>query len=972
MPSAILVNLFEYRTGLWLPKAYVVGLDQGGHPRTVHQTATAAALAGYGIEVSPAIRRTLQLGEELRDKALAERFRRGARRVPTLAGLIRDGSKGREEVIRYIHVRTAELLSLCHREGFFVTANLDTRTSPYPHLLAFAPRQWEARLEFELEASEMIYRLRLRAPGGTGVQVVRHLDPRVITNRPSPGWILLDRQLLQVHGLRGDALRPFLSRDEVRIPREEVGRYFREFIARAARVQRIAVKGFELEELDAPTGLRLAVRPHPFEERYYLYPEFRYGELAFPLGDPEPVGVSYSPHPPYRLFRAVRNLEKEGALLLQLEQSGLQAVAGTGALSLRPEPGAFENLAWLLASSDRLREAGIEVVPPSSDGQPFAGWESSLELSVEERGDWLDLQGMVIAGPHRIPFARIFRFLQRGERLFPLPDGELLLLPEAWFATYGPALEMARLEGPNVRMARSQAPLLVGTGIPVRSPGNAGRLAAAYAPGTALRATLRPYQLAGARWLVKHYHERLGACLADDMGLGKTLQTIAVLLYAKERIGQAEAPVTPGQIDLFAPASGDEHFLRPLRALVVLPASLVFNWSSELRKFAPSLEVLANVGTKRIRDARVLGRYDVVLTTYQTALRDLGIYAQLDLEYIVLDESQQIKNRQSKVFRGLNELQARHRISLSGTPIENSLSDLWSQMQFINPGLLRGYAFFKKSFITPIEQHDDARKKEQLRQLVGPYLLRRTKAEVAPDLPDLDVQIFYCEMTPAQRRRYEQERSAARNALLGTAGAETGSYKLLVIQALTRLRQIANHPVIADPGYDKDSGKFAEAIEQWDTVRRSGQKVLIFSSMVRHLELFRDHLRQLGEPFAWITGGVPADQRAAEVERFQTDPAVQTFLISIKAGGTGLNLTAADYVFLLDPWWNPTTEDQAIARAHRIGRSGNVFARKFLTKDTLEEKIHRLQQRKKRLAGEVIDGRGGMEFDAEELEFILT
>ncbi|MEM6770511.1 MAG: DEAD/DEAH box helicase, partial [Bacteroidota bacterium] len=329
------------------------------------------------------------------------------------------------------------------------------------------------------------------------------------------------------------------------------------------------------------------------------------------------------------------------------------------------------------------------------------------------------------------------------------------------------------------------------------------------------------------------------------------------------------------------------------------------------------------------------------------------------------------KNRQSKVFKALNELRASHRISLSGTPIENSLSDLWSQMQFINPGLLRNFAFFKKAFITPIEVHDDEPKKKQLRQLVTPHLLRRTKEEVAPDLPELDVQLYYCEMTAAQRKAYETEKSAARNALLGNFAPNDGAYKLRVVQTLTRLRQLANHPVLSDESYTKDSGKFAEVYEQWDTVRRAGNKVLIFSSMVQHLELFRKKLEASGAAFSWITGAVSSKDRAAEVQRFQTDPTVQTFFISIKAGGTGLNLTAADYVFILDPWWNPSIEDQAIARAHRIGREGNVFARKFLTRATLEEKINKLQQRKKQLAEDIIGAQGGLDFDKQELEYLL-
>jgi non-specific serine/threonine protein kinase len=229
-------------------------------------------------------------------------------------------------------------------------------------------------------------------------------------------------------------------------------------------------------------------------------------------------------------------------------------------------------------------------------------------------------------------------------------------------------------------------------------------------------------------------------------------------------------------------------------------------------------------------------------------------------------------------------------------------------------------------------------------------------------------------MTTHQHRYYERERSAARNALLGIGPPRegAGAYKLRVIQTLTRLRQLANHPRILDADYGGDSGKFSEVMEQWRTVRRSGHKVLFFSSMVRHLALYRDRLSELGEPLAWLTGEIAADERARQVGRFQEDPAVGTFFISLRAGGTGLNLTAADYVFLLDPWWNPTVEDQAIARAHRIGRSGKVFARKFISQGSLEEKINLLQQRKKKLAEEIIDGTEAPELDTDEIDFLLS
>ncbi|WP_157974299.1 DEAD/DEAH box helicase [Lewinella sp. IMCC34183] len=974
MPAALLFNLYEYRTGVWLPKAYVVGLDAGGRPREVHQTATPEVLAVYGIDPAPALARSLQLAADLRDRSVAEHFRKRTRSRPTLAGLIASDSRDRADVLRYVHARTDELLTLCRTHGFFVTANLDPRASPYGHLLAFADEDWRARLIFTLSGEGMEYRLRLTGPGGEEREV-RHLDPRILTNRPAPGWVQIGSRLGRLTGLRGDALRPFLSRDVVRIPPEDVGKYVREFVARAARRLPIEAHGFTYAEQLRPTGLSLRAEPHPFAGTYLLRATVHYGARAFELGDPEEVAVDFRDREPYAVTRTVRDRGAESELLAPLYALGLRETGERRALSIDEDPAEYVNLAWILEHREAVEQIGCRVETPEAESRSFTAESGRIEIAAEERGDWLDLRGTVVVGDQPLPFARLVTYLRKGERKFLLPDGRWFLIPEAWFARYGPGLSFAQVEGNAVCLTRSHAPLLPAMGVKIAAAEAAAEVPAStipYTPGPGLRATLRPYQLEGARWLVQHYHDRLGACLADDMGLGKTLQTIAALLYAKEQL-DAAAPAAGPPPDLFSAAAEDESFIRPLRALVVLPASLVYNWLTELGKFAPRLTVVANVGSRRNREARVLRRYDVILTTYQTALRDRDILEATDLEYIVLDESQQIKNRQSKVFRALNSLSARHRISLSGTPIENSLSDLWAQMQFLNPGLLRSFPFFRKHFIQPIEQHDDPVRKQQLRELVAPYLLRRTKAEVAPDLPDLDTQVFYCEMTPQQARRYDRERAAARNALLGlpTEGAG-GDYKLRVIQALTRLRQLANHPVIADADYVHDSGKFAVVYEELDTLRRAGHKVLVFSSMVKHLALYRDRLAAGGHPYAWITGDVPADVRAREVERFQEDPTVGTFFISIRAGGTGLNLTAADYVFLLDPWWNPTVEDQAIARAHRIGRRGKVFARKFLTKGTLEEKIHLLQQRKKRLATEIIGGGEGLDLEPGEIDYLLT
>jgi len=398
----------------------------------------------------------------------------------------------------------------------------------------------------------------------------------------------------------------------------------------------------------------------------------------------------------------------------------------------------------------------------------------------------------------------------------------------------------------------------------------------------------------------------------------------------------------------------------------------VFNWQRELAKFAPDLYKMTCVhtGPKRLKDARALAMHDVVLTTYHTARQDLALLEKIEWQFIILDESQQIKNRASEVSKVVRSLRGRHKISLSGTPIENSLADLWTQMEFINPATLGSYQAFREQFQMPIEKRNDERAKARLFSRVKPFFLRRTKEEVAPDLPELTQQIFFSEMSDAQRKRYEQVKSAARNEILSLF--DDPKTRFAALQALTKLRQLANHPALAEPDYTGTSGKMDDVLAQWDTIQRAGHKALFFSSFEQHLRLFREKMEAEKQPFAWLTGEVAAPERARAVERFQEDASVQAFLMTLGAGGVGLNLTAADYVFLLDPWWNPAKEDQAIARAHRIGRQHPVTAIRFIARDSIEEKILQLQERKRTLGKDLFAT--GSDFPAlerEDMEMLL-
>jgi SNF2 family DNA or RNA helicase len=467
------------------------------------------------------------------------------------------------------------------------------------------------------------------------------------------------------------------------------------------------------------------------------------------------------------------------------------------------------------------------------------------------------------------------------------------------------------------------------------------------------------------------YQNNFGGCLADDMGLGKTLQTIALLLLVNKDAKNA-ASIIPGfaisrQLSLFdIPAFTGG---KPLNtSLIVMPVSLIHNWENEISKFAPTLKVYKFFGTQRTRNFDDLLNVDVVLASYGVVRNDIESLRNLNFKYVILDESQLIKNPDSKIYKAIIQLQSEHKLVLTGTPIENSLTDLWAQLNFLNHDLLKNQHYFREEFVVPIEKHNDEEKQRKLQIIINPFILRRKKEEVVKELPLLTEQIVYCDMTEEQQKIYESEKSSVRNMIydsIENKGFEKSS--ILILKALNKLRLLANHPVLTEPGYPADSGKFDEIVRSIDNIVQEQHKVLIFSSYVKHLNLVANHIQQQNTDYTMLTG--VTKNRQSVIERFQKDDNTRVFLISLKAGGTGLNLTAADYVFLLDPWWNPAAENQAISRAHRIGQDKKVFVYRFISRDTIEEKILLLQQRKSAIAEIFINNNNPFRsFKKEEIE----
>ena len=447
----------------------------------------------------------------------------------------------------------------------------------------------------------------------------------------------------------------------------------------------------------------------------------------------------------------------------------------------------------------------------------------------------------------------------------------------------------------------------------------------------AINAEFREYQQKGFGWLWFMYKYGLNGILADDMGLGKTLQALTVIQKAKDVDG-------------------------PMPTLVICPTTVVFNWENEIQKFAPELTCLKISGTERKGLFKKIPEYDIVITSYALVRRDIEKLKEYNFRYIVLDESQNIKNAGSQTAQAVKKLKSSHKLALSGTPIENKLEELWSVFDFLMPGFLFDMHEFNYRYVNPIMERADKVVEKRLKLQIYPFILRRMKRDVAKDLPDKVENIAYCELTDEQRDFYLQVLDSTKEELFKSIeqnGLEKS--RLSIFSALLRLRQICCHPRL----YDKDnvkniisSGKFEKLKTMLEEIISEQHRVLLFSQFVEMLDIIKDWLDRVGIPYSYLTG--KTKDRQAAVEKFNNNPHIPIFLVSLKAGGTGLNLTGADYVIHYDPWWNPAVEDQATDRAYRIGQTKKVFVYRLITKNTVEEKIQKLKMFKRNLVDSVI------------------
>jgi len=681
-----------------------------------------------------------------------------------------------------------------------------------------------------------------------------------------------------------------------------------------------------------PPELKVAIdTKKPFAGRFVLVVVFVYGSAVVTADDP-PTLPPAGPGQPARRRRP------------DLEQG--QVAAMLQATSRLVEPTQMED--HFLVSPTKLgdvvralREAGIEVRVDGAALRVATGSQAKVKTAI----DWFEVEGGVLFDDVEVPIADALAAIARGESTVQLPNGQFGLLPEAALAPWRQLVDFADAAKGPLRVRRSQAALLdallaarsdtafvADTGFAaLRDRLRDFRGVAARPAPVGFRGTLRPYQQQGLGWLWFLRELGLGGCLADDMGLGKTVQVLALL---QEVHADRQRPPS----------------------LLVVPRSLLDNWRREAQRFTPDLRVLDFHGADRwarLEAAGGLGAFDLVVTTYGTARLDAARFVEQDVrfEYVVLDEAQAIENAQSLTSKAVRLLTGAHRLALTGTPVQNHLGELWALFEFLAPGLLGKSRTFQQ--LLRAGRDGEGLDGKLLQRALAPFLLRRTKAEVLPELPPKQEQTILCELDGRQQQAYAALRAHYQKVLLGKGGKLGPQERFVALEALLRLRQVACHEGLVDPARrGDDAAKLDALLPMLRELVDGGHKALVFSQFTEFLGLVRERLDAAKLRYEYLDGATTKRQEA--VDRFQAEDGPPLFLISLKAGGFGLNLTAADYVFLLDPWWNPAAEAQASDRAHRLGQARKVTVYRLIAKDTVEEKVVQLQEKKRALVDAVM------------------
>ncbi|HPI79424.1 MAG TPA: DEAD/DEAH box helicase [Cyclobacteriaceae bacterium] len=955
-PFQLIYSVYQHEYLGYMFESFIVHLDDNGKLTYQHQNISSKNAREFSKGLDDRDYELIGIMDSMSQDAVLKHFSKKIMKPNEFFAKVYHKDKGdemlQEQIEAYMEKRRAQVLDKLYGKMVFEMGN---DGEPTWGKLEVQPKKASIQFHFMRNEGSTNYYPTLSYEG----KKIELPNPSAYLVCKAPAWLVLNGKLygFDVH-VDGKKLLPFLGKKFVVIPKNLEETYYNKFVAPLiASFDNIEVKGFEIAKHDLaphplltlselpPVSNKTAPKLFDGGDRQYQKDDesgkiifdlsFKYGKHKFRGDSPGPVSVKLERHEnDYIFHRIARDLEAEKKFAQTLTKLGLPLRGG-----YRTAVEKAHAFSWLNENRINLLDLGFEVSQPANKDKKYFVGKAVIELDVKETIDWFDIHAKIFFGEYEVSFKELRKLIIKKKVEFKLPNGEIAIIPEAWLTKFGDLFTLSETKG------KSEKPVLKKHHITLLKELQENNLAKVhmseklrnldsftgikdYPVPSGFRGTLRKYQKAGYNWLRFLNDFSLGGCLADDMGLGKTVQTLAMLQAEKEKEGAGTS-------------------------LLIMPTSLVYNWEMEAAKFTPGLKVLSYTGTHRNKDVSKFSHYDLVLTSYGITRLDADILQDYLFNYVILDESQVIKNPTSNIAKAVLKLKSKHRLSLTGTPLENTTLDLWSQMTFINPGLLGGQKFFKDEFLVPIEKKGDEGKTKKLNAIIKPFVLRRLKAQVATDLPEKVENIYYTDMTPDQEEKYEEAKAHYRHKILDLIEKEgINSSRFTILEGLTKLRQLSNHPKMIDPGYTGDSGKLNDVAHMIENALIEGHKLLIFSQFVKHLALVKNHLTAKKIPFAYMDGS--STDRKDQVAMFNMDKKVKVFLISIKAGGLGLNLTEADYVFILDPWWNPAVEAQAVDRAHRIGQKKKVFTYKFITRNSVEEKILKLQKNKLRLSESLI------------------
>jgi SNF2 family DNA or RNA helicase len=984
---------------------HVVQINSLGKFTLTHQRIFAKTSDYFAKKITEKDLNIIRILDELNDDVIFKKFYNdGKKKIRTAEFFDKycPDDLVNEQIRPYVEVRINKALNLLRGKVVYKMGNDNNPTSQ--------------KINVSKEKATVLFHFRRNEEGTRYFPTIKYKGERIefmykgatiINNQPA--WILLNDNLFDFEKeMDGKKLQPFLNKRFIQIAKSGEENYFNKFVSHLVEKYDVYAEGFAIVTEKNDGRATLKVQPYQDSDNISLKLNFQYGKAEFEYGSEQNISAVVERNGDQYTFKRIkRNRNWEEEKKQAIETLGIHELNGayfTLKNTLRIDypdqlipletTNKYEFLEWLNEHVQALTSAGIVVEQSTEFNKYFIGTRE-IKLEVKEQKDWFDIKAVVTFGEYTFPFMALKENILKGKREFILPNGLIAVIPEEWFGNLAGILEFSSSDD-EIRLDKFHMGLIA----ELTSDGGKylrisdkfekirayGQIRDMPMP-EAFRGELRPYQKSGFDWFYFLKENQFGGCLADDMGLGKTIQTLALLQKEKELYaltlkteGKEEPPPITlhphelPQLDLFESdtllphaaiaednrqqssptiSPNQKTFIRT--SLIVVPNSLVYNWFHEARKFTPEIKVLIYTGINRDKNPALFRLYDLVITTYGTVRVDIDILKDFKFNYIILDESQSIKNPNSLSARAVKQLRSANKLVLTGTPIENSVQELWSQFSFINPGLVGSLQSFNERFVVPIEKGKDIHKLQQLKAVIKPFLLRRTKDQVAQDLPPKIEQVKFCNMTEEQAEAYEKVKSYFRNEILKSI-QEVGLNRsqMALFQGLTKLRQIANHPKLTNPAYEGQAGKFDEIVAMAETAMAEDHKVLIFSQFVKQLEIYKNHFNEKQWPYCYLDGSMNSEVRQKTVEEFQNNTKIPFFLISLKAGGVGLNLTSADYVFIVDPWWNPAVEQQAVDRTHRIGQAKTVFTYKFITKDTVEEKILALQHRKKELAGSII------------------